>query len=101
MLFRSYDIHIDVDSMLSTSRQEKLDTAMRAYEIKLFDRQGAFDYLDLPNKYETLQRVSEIENLEAENEQLRSVASKAINEVERLDQNLRAMEQKNGKDKSK
>jgi hypothetical protein len=100
-----YDIHIDVDSMLSTSRQEKLDTAMRAYEIKLFDRQGAFDYLDLPNKYEVLQRVSEIENLEAENEQLKAVASKAINEVERLDQNLRAMQAKEGnkdaKDKNK
>ena len=90
-----FDIHIDVDSMLATSRQEKLDTAIRLYEIKMFDRQAAFDYLDMPNKYETLQRISEIEALEQENQQLRAIASKAVNEVERLDQNLRAMEQKN------
>ena len=96
-----YDIHIDVDSMLATSRQEKLDTATRLYEIKLFDRQAAFDYLDIPNKYETLQRIGEIQNLEAENEQLRSVASKAINEVERLGQNIQAMEQKNAANKNK
>jgi len=89
-----YDIHVDIDATLSTSRQEKLDTAVKLYEVKLFDRQAAYDYLDMPNKYETLQRVSEIETLERENAQLRSIAQSAINEVERLDQNVRAMKEK-------
>jgi len=94
-----FDLHIDVDSMLSTNRQEKLDTSIRLFDAKLFDRRAAFDYMDIPNKYETLQRIDEILQLEAENAQLKQGLSTVMNENDRLAQNIRAMSEKpQGKD---
>jgi len=100
--FGKYDIHIDVDQMLSTSRQEKLDRASQLYQNGVYDRQAVLDKLDDPDKYEILQRMSEILLLTQENQQLKEVNNKIINEYERLDQNYRASQQKekDAKDKS-
>ena len=92
-----FDIHIDVDTMLSTSRQEKLDRALQLFQATVYDRQAVLDKVDDPDKYEIMQRMSEILQLEKENAQLTEVNKKAINEIERLGQNLRAIEQKEDK----
>jgi len=99
--FGKYDIHIDVDQMLSTSRQEKLDRASQLYQNGVYDRQAVLDKLDDPDKYEIIQRMSEILLLQQENEQLKQVNDKIINEYERLDQNYRASQQKEKDDKNK
>jgi hypothetical protein len=96
-----YDIHVDVDSMLSTSRQEKLDRALQLYQATVYDRQAVLDKVDDPDKYEIMQRMSEILMLEKENAQLRQGLEKVVNEYDRLDQNYRAAQQKiNEKGKS-
>jgi hypothetical protein len=55
-----YDIYIDVDSMLATSRQEKLNEALQLYEGNIVDRQAVLEEVDYPGKYEVMNRVSEI-----------------------------------------
>jgi hypothetical protein len=98
--FGKFDIHIDVDEMLSTSRQEKLDRALQLYNAGVYDRKAVLDKTDDPDKYEIDQRMSEILLLQQENAQLKEGFGKAINEVERLDQNIRAMNQKASDGKS-
>jgi hypothetical protein len=100
--FGKYDIHIDVDQMLSTSRQEKLDRASKLYQEGIYDRQAVLDKLDDPDKFEIMQRMSEILLLTQENQQLKEGLNKVVNEYERLDQNYRASQQKenDAKDKS-
>ena len=89
-----YDIHIDIDSMLSTSRQERTERAVRLYESGIYDRQAVLEKLDDPDKYETMQRMSEILLLQQENEMLKGNLDKVVNEYERLDQNYRAAQEK-------
>jgi len=98
--FGKFDIHIDVDEMLSTSRQEKLDRALQLFQATVYDRQAVLDKTDDPDKYKIGQRMSEIMLLQQENAQLKEGFGKAINEVERLDQNIRAMNQKASDGKS-
>jgi len=98
--FGKYDIHVDVDQMLSTSRQEKLDRALQLYQAGIYDRKAVLDKLDDPDKFEIDERMNEIMLLQQENAQLKDGFSKAINEVERLDQNIRAMNQKESDGKS-
>lgn len=54
-----YDIHVDVDSMLATSRQEKLDTALKLEERGIYDREQVLSNLDDPDKHEVMQRIGE------------------------------------------
>ena len=98
-----YDIHIDIDSMLSTSRQERTDRAVRLYEVGIYDRQAVLEKLDDPDKYETMQRMSEILLLKQENERLNEIVEYADGELKRKEQNIEAMQQKidKGKDGNK
>ena len=98
--FGKYDIHIDVDQMLSTSRQEKLDRALQLFQATVYDRQAVLDKVDDPDKYEIGQRMNEIMLLQQENAQLKEGFGKAVNEIERLDQNIRGMKQKESDGKS-
>ena len=86
--------------MLSTSRQEKLDRALQLFDKTIYDRKAVLDKTDDPDKYEIEQRMSEIMLLQQENAQLKEGFGKAVNEVERLDQNIRAMNQKASDGKS-
>jgi len=77
-----FDIHIDVNVLLETTRQEVYDQAMRMFEIGLYDRQAALEKVDDPDKWKTLQRISEILQLKQENAMLKEnldQASKQIN----------------------
>jgi len=54
-----YDIHIDIDAMLETSRQEKLEQALKLAEGGYYDREAVLDRIDDPKKNEIIQRIGE------------------------------------------
>ena len=86
-----YDIFIDVESMYSTTRQQLLDEAARLYEIGVYDRQAVLEKIDDPDKWETLQRTSEIEMLKNAVEILQENNKELEGERKRLEQNIRAL----------
>lgn len=57
--FGRYTIHVDIDSMLATSRQEMLKIALSLAMNGYGDREMVWDYIDLPNKQELRQRMGE------------------------------------------
>lgn len=89
-----FDIHVDIDSMLSTSRQEILDETIKLYQAGLYDRQAALERVDDPKKWEIIKRISEIMILQQQNQVLSEQNSKMSNEVQRLMQNIRGMQEK-------
>jgi len=54
-----YDIKIDVDAMLETSRQERLSMALQLLEKNVYDREQVLKNLDDPDKHEVTQRNGE------------------------------------------
>jgi len=100
-----FDIHVDVDSMLATTRQEKLETSLRLKQEDVYDREAVLNNLDDPDKYEIIQRMSEIALLKQALGQYQEAYEEEKGERKRLEQNLRAREIKDGskseKDKSK
>jgi hypothetical protein len=92
--FSALDLRIDVESITMTSRQQKQIEARQMYVDGIYDRQAVLETLDDPNKWDVLQRTSEILLLEQALEQSQKINDKAINEIERLNQNIRAMNEK-------
>jgi len=91
-----YDVHIDVQSMITTSRRELLEEAIMLYRETVVDRRHVLNKIDDPDKYETMKRMDEIMMLATENQALKEELKDQIGEVDRLNQNLRAIEQKEG-----
>lgn len=55
-----FDIDVDLDDMLATTRQEKLDMALKLHEAGIYPRRTVLQRLDDPDKYEIMQTMDEI-----------------------------------------
>jgi len=88
------DIRVDVEALQATSRMEKLQMAIQLYNGGIYDRQAVLEALDDPKAPIILQRVSEIEILKQKTQQLEEFNDKILNENERLNQNIRGMQEK-------
>jgi hypothetical protein len=64
-----FDIDIDIDSMLATTRKEKLEEALLLGKEGYYDRTAVLETLDDPNKYEVIKRMGEIPILSKEVEE--------------------------------
>lgn len=82
------NIRIDIESFTGSSRQQKREEARKDYELGLIDREGAYEYSDDPNKWETLKRISEVELLKGGIEQLQEQVNMWKGQFQNLSQNL-------------
>ena len=95
---RSTNIHIDIQSMVATSRQESFDQAVALYRETIVDRKHVLNKIDDPDKYETMKRMDEIMMLATENQALKEELSDQINENKRKNQVIEGMQMKGGSD---
>lgn len=65
-----YDIRVDVATMLSSSRQERFRQAVELAGAGVYDAQAVLDAIDDPKKYEVSQRLSMVNQLQAQNQAL-------------------------------
>jgi len=81
------DIRIDVDAFVTTRDQKRMEAA-QLYQLGVVDRKYVLDKMDDPDKYETMQRMDEIDmlnqyvaqlegQLEATNKQLNTAENRA------------------------
>ena len=82
-----FDIDIDVDAMLATTRQEKLDEALKLGQAGYYDRQAVLERLDDPDKYEILQRMGEIPILQRAAQEAQDKATRWEGNFDNLAQN--------------
>jgi hypothetical protein len=77
-----FNIRVDIRSLTSSSRQHDRDQAIRLAEMGVYDREAVLDTLDDPRKYEVIERVSEIKQLQQIVQQQQAIIqqqSKVIN----------------------
>jgi hypothetical protein len=82
-----FDIDIDVDAMLATTRQEKLDEALKLGQAGYYDRQAVLERLDDPDKYEILQRMGEVPILQRAAQEAEDKATRWEGNFDNLAQN--------------
>lgn len=88
------DIRVGVRAELATARKERLRLAIELRREGIYDNTAVLERLDEPDKYEIMQRMSEIARLKADLQATAEIAQKAGNEVQRLSEVNRNMQMK-------
>lgn len=82
-----FDIDIDIDQMLATTRKERLEEAILLGKEGYYDRTAVLERVDDPDKFEIIQRMGEIPILSKEVEEQTKAANFWEGQFDNLAQN--------------